>query len=152
MARESTWTNADGVEVGFGTRNKVNDKAASVRTTGRVNQLVVNLFGSDLPGTGATNSKDCAIPAGAVIKDVTLEVITAGTGTITVGTKELDGTAIDADGLLSAVNTASVGVAGTDGSLIGTRVSQDSYISTSAATAGALEGILTVEYIIGNAV
>ena len=62
----------------------------------------------DLPA-GGTDSMSVSIPANARIVSARFEVITAFTSTstttdLTVGLEQADGTAIDADGLLTAVN------------------------------------------------
>lgn len=80
MARGNTWTNSDGLVVGFAERDTINAQDANVHTLGRVKQTEVVVdytniltFAEDLlPTEGA--SKAYIIPAGSSIVGITLTV------------------------------------------------------------------------------
>ena len=161
MARANTWTNNDGLAVGFGTRDSKNPNAATVRTMGNVEELVV-VFDWDsppvAPGT-APSTKSIALPANAVIIEGHFRVDTAvtmsGTSpTLAFGVVNSAGTAIDANGLLTAQAPAAMGAGAVitlNGALVGDTVgSADAYISielggtSPALTAG--DGVLVIAY------
>lgn len=113
------WTNADGLNIKFGTDRGVNFQyGGQVVTAGAKEQLVFEFdyttlpsFTSDLNNDGTKNGftiQDASIPAGATIVSAELKVDTAwASGTdLTVGTYQVDGTVIDADGFITAANGA----------------------------------------------
>jgi hypothetical protein len=155
MARANTWTNADGLSVGFGIRDSKNDNAGQVQTEGNVEilQFPIDYDVYDVIGT-APQSKSIPIPAGATILrgNVRATTIWAGGTSINFGTMLASGTAIQAAGLASAVAIASLDTVNKvvlfTGAQIGTAVSTDAYFGmafTGTFTAGA--GIVTIEYI-----
>lgn len=155
MARANTWTNADGLAVGFGVRDSKNDNAGQVQTEGNVEILSfpIDYDVYDVIGT-APSSKSIPIPAGATILRGNVRATTAWVGgtSINFGTMLSTGVAIDADGLDAAVAIASLNAINKvvlfDGAQIGTAVSTDAYFGmefTGTFTAGA--AIVTVEYI-----
>ena len=92
------------------------------------------------------------IPAGAIIKDCYLVIRTpaAASSTLDVGTYKADGTAIDADGLLDGAATDAAGLVNTTaGALIGTKVTEDSYIKVDGTAADFADADidLVVEFI-----
>jgi hypothetical protein len=159
MARNATWTNSDGLVVGFGTRDSKNDSGSTVETKGNVEIFQMVLDFDNLPtavGT-APNTKSIPIPAGAVINDAVLQVLTAfdaaGSATLTIGLKELDGTAIDADGIDAAIALTAIDADGDtiqcDGALVGTDIgTADGYIAVAVGTGPYTAGqaVLTIEY------
>lgn len=166
MARNSVWTNNDGLEVGFGTLDTDNFQGASVRTTGRVNQLVVELDWDNLPSAAGTapSSKEFRIPANSIIQDAVLVVTdpftSAGATTLSIGLKDSAGTVIDADGIDATIAKTAIDAIGEavqcDGALVaGTTTigTSDGYLSTVVATGPytAGRGTLTVEYILPEA-
>jgi len=161
MARGNTWTNSDGLVVGFGTRDSKNPNAGTVRTMGNEEELVV-VFDWDNPPVAAGTApsvKSIQLPADAVILEGHFRVDTAvtmsGTSpTLAFGVVQADGTAIDADGLITAKAPAAMGanaVIALDGALVGTTVgSADAYVSielggtSPVLTAG--DGVLVIKY------
>ena len=161
MARDATWTNGDGLVVGFGGRDTNNYEAGSVCTKGKVNQLEVVLDWDNLPGNGAVQGKEIGIPANSIIQSATFVVETAftsgGATTLSIGLQEADGTVIDADGIDATVAKTAIDAVGEavqcDGALVaGTATvgTADAYVYTTVAsgpyTAG--KGTLTIEYIL----
>lgn len=162
MARNATWTNNDGLVVGFGQRDSLNDNGATVRTQGNVEVLsmVFDLVNS-LPAAAGTapSSKSIPIPANSFIHSATLRVITAATSagatTLSLGLKNSAGTVIDADGIDATIAKTAIDAIGDtvqcDGALVNGLVTvgtADAYISSVVATgpytAGEVE--LTIEY------
>ena len=161
MARNSTWTNADGLEVGFGTRDSKSTHPATIRTEGNVEIHSMILDWDNLPAAGTTahSSKDIPIPAGALVHRATLRVLvafaSAGATTLGIGTENAAGADLDIDGIDVAIAKTVIDAVGDavqcDGALVGGLVdvgTVDAYIVTSVATgpytAGQAE--LTVEY------
>lgn len=161
MSRQATWTNPDGLVVGFGPRDTVNAQNGPYKTEGLHKESVKGVVGVDIGATdtAAVQGYEVPIPANAVITaayiEVDVEFDSAGdTATLSVGLKEKDGTEISADGIDSGILEAAL-TAGAlvtcDGALIGASVgSVDSYIKftygTEAFTSGS--GKLIVEYLI----
>lgn len=159
MSRNATWTNDDGLVVGFGARDSINPNAATVRTEGNVCIMQFPLhyedtleIGTDVPGA---SGKNIPVPANSVIKRGQFQVTEAYVGgtNIDFGFMNAAGTAIDDDGLDVAVLTAALtldAVIDFDGALIGASVgSADAYfgvVTTGTYTAGS--GIVTIEYIL----
>lgn len=153
-----TYTDAFGMKVTYGIDEAV-DKNGAVDVThfGAVKQIQLNwnYDKEGIPSKTDLTIRSAKVPAGSAILDAKLVVLhaaaTAAT-TVDVGTCKLNGTAIDADGLLDGV-ALSAGVKGvTAEALIGTVVSEDSYITVapSASTAAALGGLvatLIIEYV-----
>lgn len=162
-----SWHNKDGLPVRFG--REVGKRLASsgiergsvVRTDGMYKELVLQV---DLEGAVRTTythdrnndgtldgfavGLDTPLPAGAQIMDVKAvinETPVTTTGTFAVGTYQVDGTAIDADGL-AAASATTLGAAGAQ---VGTVLSQDAYVGVAVATAAYTAGKLTliVRYI-----
>ena len=161
MARANTWTNNDGLSVGFGPLDSKNPNAATVRTMGNVEELVL-VFDWDAPpvqaGT-APSTKSIALPANSVIIEGHFRVDTAitmsGTSpTLAFGVVNSAGTAIDANGLMTGTAPGSLGAGAVitlNGALVGASVgSADAYISMElggtnpALTAG--DGVLVIAY------
>lgn len=155
------WTNADGLKVLLhGEQGEVQDKGTALGSARQT--LVVDV---NLPALGTTfvagdiDANDAVIPAGSVILSATLVMTTAatsgGSATLTIGTYEADGDAIDADGIDAAVALAVIDAVGDtvrcDGAHLTTAgyVAVDAHIGmiygTAAFTAGA--GQLVIEYV-----
>jgi len=114
MARAATWTNSDGLEVGFGQRTSVTDYAGTVRTQGNECMIVMEINAADMPTASGTARKayDMYIPAGAYITKATLNVTTTfadsdANPTMTIGLVDEDGSVIDIDGLFAGLTEAS---------------------------------------------
>lgn len=161
MARANTWTNSDGLVVGFGARNSKNDAGATVRTMGNEEIFSMILDWDILPAAPDTvpSVKSIPIPAGAVITNADLRIIeaftSAGSTTLTIGLVNAAGVAIDADGIDATIAKAAIDAVGDvvqcDGALVSgvlTIGAADGFISTTTAvgpwTAGQAE--LTVRY------
>jgi hypothetical protein len=157
MSRASTWTNSDGLVVGFGARDSKNPNAATVRTEGNIEVLQFALNYDDMPAIGtAPSSKSIPIPANSSILRGNFRVTTAWTGgtNIDFGTMNSAGTAIDDDGFDVAVLTAALtlnAVIDFDGALmtgdasVGTADAYFGTVVTGTYTAGA--GVVTIEYL-----
>jgi hypothetical protein len=109
--RASTWTNSDGLVIGFGT-NKPAYTSGVTKNGGITGSLKQASTVFDWTNLNAAHGINSAVPAGAKIMDVRMEVIvgftSTGTNTITVG----DGS--DADGFItvSAATSATMASAG----------------------------------------
>ena len=169
MSREATWTNSDGLVVGFGTHSVDNDVAAVRGGTEKTLEVEYDL--ATLSDTfAATNVKpqDVIIPRGSVFVEGYLTTLVAATGsssTLDIGTWGVNASTPvvdDADGLVADVTIAEMTSIGEvhvlDGALIATAgttaagaisdsdvVIAPSY-ETSAFTAGRVR--LTVKYIV----
>ena len=129
-----------GVGIFIGTDEVINkNKSSSLLTYGAVSQLIVPVQVVEGDLAPCANGADdvvfgrgiAKIPAGAVIKACYLVIrgAAAASSTIDVGTYKKNGTAIDADGLLDGAATDTAGLVDTTaGALVGTKVTEDSYI------------------------
>ena len=95
MTRKSTWTNADGLVVGFGPNYPERNEAGVIETDGVVKEARLAIT---YQSSGAT----VALPAGSVVMDVVMKVGTAWAG----GTDVQVGDGSDADGWISATQGA----------------------------------------------
>ena len=95
MTRKSTWTNADGLVVGFGPNYPERNEAGVLETDGVVKEARLAIT---YQSSGAT----VALPAGSVVMDVVMKVGTAWAG----GTDVQVGDGSDADGWISATQGA----------------------------------------------
>lgn len=168
MARGSTWTNSDGLVVGFGTHTSDNSVMGD-NEDGAVKTLQVQIVGTELVDTfAATNIKpqDATIKRGSVIRAATLvvtEVFTSGgAATLDIGTwsKGKATEVVDvANGILAAAAITTIDAVGEVSRCAGTLVAStiscgatsDSDVviapsyNTAAFTAG--KATLTIEYI-----
>lgn len=159
MARANTWTNNDGLVVGFGARDSKNDAGATVRTQGNVEVLQMILDYDNLPAAAGTapSSKSIPVPANAVIKSAHLHTTsdwaTADSATLDIGFVNSAGTEIDQDGIDAAIADSALDTGDTvvcDGALVGADVgTSDAYISCEVNTGSFTSGqsTLTIEYI-----
>ncbi len=170
MSRGNTWSNPDGLVVGFGTHSSDNDVQAEAAGGGLRKSLQMEINGVDLVDTfaiGQFRPQDIILPRGTIIIRATFQTIVAfsGTGspTLDIGTftKGLATDVVDdADGLVADMSVAELTSVGEvhvlDGGLIATSgttavgaigdgncVIAPSY-ETDDFEAG--KGILTVEY------
>lgn len=168
MSRASTWTNSDGLVVGFGTHTKDNDVAAVTSERGSVKTLVLEINGTSVPSSWAAanvaaQAQAVLIKRGAIIHRATFETVVAFTGsssTLNIGTYggAAFTTADDADGIDATIALTAMDAIGEtvicDGALVGGTVpvgaTSDSDVmigftyGTAALTAG--KGILTIQY------
>lgn len=154
------WTNDDGLVVRFGgVKDQDVNIGTSPQTAGVVQELVLPITGTELETSVPTNiSNGAHIPANSLINSATLYVETAfasgGSATLTIGTYQADGTAIDADGIDATIALTAIDADDDeitcDGAQVGATVSQAAYVAaiygTAAFTAG--EARLVIEYIV----
>ena len=161
MTRSATWTNNDGLVVGFGTRDSKNNNGATVRTEGNVEIFSMELDWNTLPAAAGTapSSKSIPIPANSLIHRATLRVteafVSGGATTLDIGFVNAAGTVIDQDGVDAAIAKTAIDAVGEvvqcDGVLVGgvaTVGTADAYISCSVGTGPYTAGMaeLTIEY------
>mgnify|MGYP001825607377 CR=1 FL=1 len=170
MSRGSTWTNSDGLVVGFGTHSADNDVTAvkgGTRKTLEVEYDLANL--ADTFAAANKKPQDVVIPRGSILIRGTVQTLVAatsgGSATLDIGlwgvgltTEVVD----DADGIVADISIAEMTSIGEvhicDGALIATAgqtavgatslsdvVVAPSY-ETAAFTAGRIK--LTLEYIV----
>lgn len=125
MKRDNVWVNADGLVVGFGTREVDLNNPAHYNSLGGLKELVIKLSDLTLLGTDATAGTGIyapqyfanapKIPAGATIQEVrvTTDVgaTSAGAADLLIGAYTVNATtgvlaAVDADGLAAAGDSA----------------------------------------------
>lgn len=167
QGKETTYTNADGLVVGFGTRTTTNDEAVSLSYGGGVYTIEVPLNDAtalaDSFAGDVSHGYNIPIPAHAIITEAQFIVSTAftsaGSAVLDIGLNTDDGdqtsTALDDDGIDSAIAVATLTadtVVLCDGVLAdGTQNvgASDAYVvftyDTAAFTAGA--GVLRIKYI-----
>jgi hypothetical protein len=130
----ATWQNNDGLEVRYGDYHadpaRQTNKLTSVKSFGNTDEFVIDFdlqhisagsvsYSTDLDNDGTVDgftTGDARIPAGSFIKSavLVLDEAAAGGTSITVGTYQVDGTVVDADGLVDSTATAAL----TDGAYI----------------------------------
>lgn len=116
----TNWTNADGLLVRFAQGGGADAKGQVARDGTEmptVQQLVVEISFDDLPGLADVNEDRPHLPANAVITDALLvcnDAWTGSTPTLTIGTADAAGMAIDANGIDSAIDIDSVHAAAGD--------------------------------------
>lgn len=152
--RTNTWTNADGLVVGFGRANTRNPEAGVIETKGNLRQVELEVY-YDMD-SAAANVKSAVIPAGAVITSATISVSEAFVGgtSVDVGTIGTDGTAADADAIdtVLTANLTKGAVVEADGAAVGKMVAADvnlTFATTGTFTAG--RASVFVEYIMPSA-
>ena len=152
-----TFNDAFGMKVTYGLGEAVDlNGCVSEVTFGAIHQIsvVIDFDALGVPSVSDLTIRNAKIPAGSVVLDAYLSVSNAAAQTATtvdIGTVKLNGTAIDADGLVAAA-ALSAGLKVGEGAVVKTAVAEDSYIkiTPSAATAEALGGLkakLIIEYI-----
>jgi hypothetical protein len=161
MPRQNTWTNSDGLVVGFGTHSVDNGVPAEDAGNGTFKSIKLELIGTQIPLTPVVAPQSALIKRGSLIKRATLvvsEAFVGATAVINVGTYSPAGVVDDADGI-DPIAIAEIGTIGAvvncDGALVGTELTvgatsnSDVTIAfdydTAALTAG--RGILTIEYV-----
>jgi hypothetical protein len=166
MPRNATWTNSDGLVVGFGTHSVDNNVPAEDAGNGSVKVAKLLITGTSLEDTVTVTSlppQAIRLKRGARITRAFLQVVTAftsgGSATLDIGTFATDATADDADGIDAAVALTAIDAIGEmvtcDGALVGGAVAagatanSDVVIAASYNTAAFTAGtaILTVEYV-----
>ena len=155
MARGNTAI-LDGLEVGYGTRDSVNEYDAVVHTYGRIKQAEIRVDHTNIANfADAVDplTKHFEIPVGSVVltSQIVVEESFAAMTRLTVGLKQTDGTTIDPDGLHTIILVAALtdgDVLDGTGALVGTELANDSVLGVtvtgSAATAGKMA--VLIEY------
>jgi hypothetical protein len=168
MPRNNTWTNADGLVVGFGTHTADNAVPAVVSEAGPFKVVQAMVLGTAIEASASLTAASLPpqairIKRGSLIKRATFETVVAFTGsssTLNIGTYKADtiATVDDADGIDATIALTAMDAVGEtvicDGALVNGVVpvgaTSDSDVQivfgygTAAFTAG--KGILTVEY------
>jgi len=160
MAKATYWTNNDGLRVPFGARDTFNSEGATIRTKGRQKQVELRFNAEDYAdvATGVLYGMEAVIPAGSTIVSASMKTLTQFTATsainLSVGLKDnVDGTTVDADGLIAATAfpAADVVTVGA-GALVGTIVAADSVVSVDPNVADLLTGEAVVFVVYEDAV
>jgi len=174
MARETVWTNSDGLKVGFGTRSD-DDQSPGVhagRSAERTVTCEIDL--ADLSDTFAAANRtgyEAVIPRGSIITAAYLNVVTAaassGGGTLDLGLWGTNDVVDDADGIVADATVGELDTVGEvhicDGALVaapgntaaagvvsvGATANSDVIVAPSYETAVFQSGkvILTVKYL-----
>jgi len=168
MPRQNTWTNSDGLVVGFGTHTPDNAVPGVVAERGSRKTVSFLITGTELELTTATaaslNNQGVVLKRGSLIKSATIVPTVAFTGsssTLTIGTYKVNdiGTVDVAAGIDSAVALTAIDAIGEtvicDGTLVngtiavGATSNSDVQIVCIAGTAAFTAGkaIVTIEYI-----
>lgn len=148
----TSFTNSDGLLVHVGAPDTKNDGATSIFGNKGTIEYTVNF--DDFPGVTFTDA-DSYIPKNSIILSCLLltDVAWVGGTSLTVGTYQKDGTAIDADGIDAAIATAALTIGSVivcDGALAANKLSSatlDSYVGASTSgTFSAGKSRLIIEY------
>lgn len=104
--RDSIWKNADGLEVGFGSRDTRNLLAGTIETKGQRRQVELEVYFSK--DSKEASVRGAVIPAGATVLSAHLNVKEAFVGgtSVAVGVINTDGTSAVAGGLVTATQGA----------------------------------------------
>ena len=163
MSRDNVWVNSDGLPVGFGTRTETSTGSNRVRENGATEKAYLVFKGVDLADAVARTEDQVihgvSIPNGATILSATLKVSEAftsgGSATLDLGVYDADGTAVDDDGIDSAIAVAALTLGAEiacDGADVNTVVATSGGVKvcasydTAAFTAG--KAVLEVEYAV----
>ena len=167
MSRGSTWTNSDGLVVGFGTHSTDNDVSAVRGGTEKTLEVEILLSSlSDAFAAANRKPQDVIIPRGSVVTEAYLTTlvaaVSAGGGTLDIGFFGTNGSADDPNGLVDAVTVAEMTSIGEvhvcDGAMVatagqtavGVTATSDCVIApsydTAVFTAGKVR--LTMKYIV----
>lgn len=173
MPRQNTWTNSDGLVVGFGTHTSDNNVPAVTSEVGAVKTLTVLVTGTSIESAASITAASfppqaASIKRGSLIKRASFQTVVAftsgGAATLNIGTYKTNTPAtVDvAGGISSALAITTIDAIGENVNCAGTLVNaaipvgatSDSDVQivfgygTAAFTAGS--GILTVEYVEPN--
>ena len=163
MARGNTWTNADGLIVGFATRDSFNVEDSQVHTLGHKMQAEVRFTADNASALAAgvvPTGKEFELPAGAVVTggsvilgDAAFNAVTS----ITIGQRDATtGATVNADGYLLSKLTAVLladAVFPLDGDAVDTVMAVDTVLELVQVGGDATTGDITVliEYIVPHA-
>jgi len=157
-----SYTNADGLFVlTDGAQGAVNDEGVTVRGARQVITKKLSLAGLGSSfGSSNIDPLEAMIPAGAIIVNADLVITDAatsgGSATLTIGTYNAAGTAVDADGIDAAIALTAIDADGDVVQCDGAQVSGVVTVGSAPVYIGALYGtaaftagsaVLIVEYI-----
>jgi hypothetical protein len=157
-----SYTNADGLFVlTNGAQGAVNDEGVTARGARQVITKKLSLAGlASSFGSSNIDPLEAMIPAGAIIVNADLVITDAatsgGSATLTIGTYNAAGTAVDADGIDAAIALAAIDADGDVVQCNGDQVSGVVTVGSAPVYIGALygtaaftagEAVLIVEYI-----
>lgn len=148
MARREQWTNEDGLVVEFGPVTSNATEAGDNHIKGKIKQIELRVdVDAGYPTVGeALTTKHIGLPANAYVASARYIAEVDFDNAVEFGTAQLDGTAIDQDGLVATGTTTAEG----DGAQVGSVIDEVAYLvmteTTDAPTEG--KGTLVVEYII----
>lgn len=147
MARDATWTNSDGLVVGFGTHSVDNNVPGVFPSANGEVTIVQEITLADLPDTYAATDvspQSPRIPRGSIIKSAYLHTIvaasTSGSPTLDIGTWGVGLTTEvvdDADGIVADATPAELGAIGEGIQLDGPMIADAATAASTVATAGA---------------
>lgn len=151
-----SYTNADGLFVlTDGAQGAVNDEGVTVRGARQVitKKLSLAALGSSF-GSSNIDPLEAMIPAGAIIVNADLVITDAatsgGSATLTIGTYNAAGTAVDADGIDAAIALTAIDADGDVVQCDGAQVSGVVTVGSAPVYIGALYG--TAAFTAGSAV
>lgn len=130
-------------------------KGELAKESGAQNKYAIKQIVADVSGITSTTAQQLLgafIPKGSIILRAYLAVTKAATTaatTIDIGTCQLDGTTVDADGLVDGATLAAQGNVGA-GAQINKQVAYDEAITvlvSAAAGAAGMEGKLIIDYV-----
>lgn len=98
MTRKATWSNSDGLVVGFGPNYSERNDSAVLKQSGNIKTAKVSVEGAN--STFGASGANVAIPAGSIVKNVYAKVTEAWVG----GTSITFGDATDPDGFILAAS------------------------------------------------
>lgn len=162
--RKTTWTNKDGLYVGFGAREAEANTGSNHGGASAIRTMTLKIGATALKDAVAAADLENAavIPAGALLLSANLFVTTAftsgGVAVLDIGTyKAADNTAEDDDGIDAAIALAALGAGASivcDGADINTVVTGEGFkisasYDTAAYTAG--EATLVIRYLVDAA-
>lgn len=159
MNKNSIWTNADGLYVGFGPR-KVESNTASTVVAGdsQTRKVIMKVVGAEVPSAAGARelANSVVIPAGSNIKSVRVLVDAAFTGgtSLDLGGFTVAGVADNEAGFIAALLTATL-AAGYDetytaaaankgGAYLGTKLATTVKVAPSYNTSAFTTGVATV--------
>ena len=161
MGRGNTWTNNDGLIIGFERRDAKNEETGGIHTLGHRKEMELRLEVADVPNLAvavARSSRHMGIPTGSVIRAANLVVIsdvlglTVTTGRLAVGTVDAAGVQVTVAGLIAdqaeAALVAGSTVEGAGADIDGVALAQDTYPSIEITGANPTSGevVLTIVY------
>ena len=163
------WFNADGLNIKHGRENvRDNGIVASIKTFGSEGELQIKFdLATMTAGTQFTTDRDnddtldgfnigdVHLPDGAVIESAAIymtDEAAAGGTSVAVGTFQVDGTAIDNDGLVTAANGATANLTANNkqagsGAQVGAAVTEKAYVGlVTVGTFTAGVGTVVIKY------